>query len=95
MNDNNINKVFESNLTNCQRELFFRLLKKAAKSINNEADAMTPKDHMALIIMCSNMFLPRTEHEEVLHKLCDKYVETGVFKMPKKTRFAIKCICDH
>ena len=92
----NINIVFNSeHLSKRQRKWFLSLLKNAAESINNEADSMTPKDHMKLLVMCSNLFLPRTESEELVHKLCDDYVNTGVFKIPKKTPFRINCICDH
>ena len=95
-NNNNIAAVFyNKHLSEPHRELFKSLLKNAAESINKDGGSMTSHDHMELIGMSSNMFLPMTEHEKILHKLCDDYVKTGVFKMPKTTRFAIKCICDH
>lgn len=92
---NNIEEVFYStHLSKRDRKLLESLLMNAAKSRNNESGSMTPEQHIELIVMWSNMFLPRTEHVELLHKLCDDYVNTGVFKIPKKTPFGINCICE-
>ena len=95
MKKNNIEEVFYSPLSEPHRKLFKSLLKKAAESINKTRGSMTSHEHMNLIVMCSNLFLSRTEHVELLHKMCDDYVKTGDFKMPKKTPFGVNCICEH
>lgn len=90
---NNITVVFNTQLPNYERDQFSKLLKAAAVGIDNVNDLMTPEEHMTLIVLYSKMSLPRTEPEQVLHELCDDYVKTGVFKMPKETPFSINCIC--